>query len=93
MFGKDFFQNREPRKFGFTPYHYEADSDDAGPRKRIKFAAIRHRASVTRKSVKGMVLLAALLIFFLIYYWRTIEQAGHVYDLDGIKIEDAATGK
>ncbi len=93
MFGKDFFAKREPRKFRFTPYHYEIEGNEKEPGNKIKFTALRHRGSVSKKSVTGMVLLVGLLLFFVIYFWQTIEQAGRVYDLDSIKIEDTTTGK
>ena len=94
MFLKQSFAKKEPRKFGYRPFLYrEGDSENGGDGRRIKFARLRQRTSVSRRSVRSMILLAGLVLVFVIYFWQVIKQETRVYKIDDIKIEDTSAGQ
>ncbi len=90
MFSHGFFQRREIRKFGFTPFYYEEvmDEDSEKTKSRIKFRKILHGKPVAKKSVRGLFFLAILLLVGLFYLWGLIKDETPTFQLEDIKIEE-----
>jgi len=90
MFLHGFFQKREVRKFGFTPFYYEeaVDEDTEKTESRIKFRKILGRTPVAKKSVRGMFFLAILLLVGLFYLWGLIKDEPPTFQLEEIRIEE-----
>ena len=89
MFFKETFNKRTPRKFQFTPYYYREEGRRATAHEpRIKFQRIRHGGTVSKKSLRGLLLLAIFVLICLIYFWRLIVQDTRTFDIEGIKIEE-----
>ncbi len=90
MFLHGFFQKREVRKFGFTPfyYHEELDEDSEKTESRIKFRKILHSTPVAKKSVRSMLLLVILLLVGMIYLWGLVKEDMRKFQLEDIRIEE-----
>lgn len=89
MFSRSFFQKREVRKFGFTPFYYEdtVDGNREETESRIKFRKILRSSAVAKKSVRGLFFLAMLLLVGLFYLWGLIKDETPTFQLEEIRIE------
>jgi len=92
MFLRSFFQKREVRKFGFTPFYYEdeVDGDREKTESRIKFRKLLRSTPVAKKSVRGLLFLAILLLVGLFYLWGLIKDETPTFQLEDIRIEETA---
>ena len=90
MFSRSFFQKREVRKFGFTPFYYEDKVDGNGEEteSRIKFRKILQSSPVAKKSVRGPFFLAMLVLVGLFYLWGLIKDETPTFQLEEIRIEE-----
>ena len=90
MFFRSFFQKREVRKFGFTPFYYEdeVDGNREETESRIKFRKILRSSPVAKKSVRGLFFLAMLLLVGLFYLWGLIKDETPTFQLEEIRIEE-----
>jgi len=90
MFSRSFFQKREVRKFGFTPFYYEdkVDENREETESRIKFRKILRTSTVAKKSVRGLFFLAMLLLVGLFYLWGLIKGETATFQLEEIRIEE-----
>lgn len=89
MFFKDFFAKKEPRRFAYVPYYYRENDDqqqEAGSR--IRFKRIRQGSHVSRKSIRGMLLMVVFIIVCLIYFWEMLEREMRTFEMESIKIEE-----
>lgn len=90
MFLQNFFGRRQVRQFHFTPFYYkeevEEESEGTGPR--IKFRKIRRGSPVAKKSIKGLVVLAVLLLFGFFYLWGLVNEETRSFQIEDIKIEE-----
>jgi len=90
MFSRGFFQKREVRKFGFTPFYYEdeVDGNREETESRIKFRKILRSSPVAKKSVRGLFFLAMLLLVGLFYLWGLIKDKTPTFQLEEIRIDE-----
>jgi hypothetical protein len=87
-------QKKPSREFRFTPYYYEVkEPGEAEDGPRIRFRRIRSRAPVQQKSIRGFVVLALFIIFFLAYYWQAGLSSLRTYKLEDIRIEEIPGAK
>ena len=90
MFSRGFFQKREVRKFGFTPFYFEdeVDGNREETESRIKFRKILRSSPVAKKSVRGLFFLAMLLLVGLFYLCGLIKDETPTFQLEEIRIEE-----
>ncbi|RMF57102.1 MAG: hypothetical protein D6743_19390 [Calditrichaeota bacterium] len=90
MFLKDLFARKEPRRFSFTPFYYNEKAEEetgSNGAPRIRFKRLRRGVS-GKKSVRGMVFLALLVLLFLWYFWAVVGEGQKEFKLEDIKIEE-----
>ena len=85
-----FFQKKEVRRFGFTPFYYEeiASEDSEETESRIKFRKILRSAPTAKKSVRSMLFLSVLLVVCLFYLWGLVNDETRTFQLEDIRIEE-----
>ena len=90
MFSHGFFQKKQIRKFGFTPFYYEeaVGENSEETRSRIKFRKILRGTPVAKKSVRSMFFLATLLLVCLFYLWGFGKDEASTFQLEDIRIEE-----
>ena len=90
MFSHGFFQKKQIRKFGFTPFYYEeaVGENSEETRSRIKFRKILRSSPVAKKSVRGLFFLAMLLLVGLFYLWGLIKDKTPTFQLEEIRIDE-----
>ena len=87
MFLHGFFQKKEVRRFGFTPFYYEevaSEETESG----IKFRKILRSAPAAKKSVRSMLFLSILLVVCLVYLWGLVNDETRTFQLEDIRIEE-----
>ena len=88
----ELFKKRQPRKFGFTPYYFKKEETEVDNGPRIKFRRVRRGITVSKKSVRSMVILAIFLIALFIYLLNLVDRDNRKFELEDIKIEVAPSG-
>lgn len=82
----------KPRKFTFTPYYYDKETEeqeeDQEPH-RIKFRRIRRKSTLVKKPISRLVLLAILVLFALYYFWKLVEEESRTFKIEDVIIEES----
>ncbi len=89
MFFKNSSPKKVPRTFAYTPFYYkDEEGDESEETRRIHFRRIRGGLSVSKRSLRGMVMLVILILFCMAYFWHTVERQARRYDIESIRIEE-----
>lgn len=84
-----FFKERQVRRFSFTPYYFEikdTEEDEDGPR--IRFRRVRRSKPPARKSIRGLAMLAILILFGLFYFIHMVDREQRNFEIEDIRIEE-----
>lgn len=81
-----FLNKRQVRRFSFTPFYLEVKNEEEEEEGRIKFRRIRRSKPAVKKSVRGLALLA-ILILFCLYYFSQMIQGDRRLEIEDIRIE------
>jgi len=84
-----FFKQRQARRFSFTPYYFEIkENEDEEDGARIKFRRVRRSKPPVRKSIRGLAVLALLILFGLFYFTRMVDREPRHFEIEDIRIEE-----
>ncbi len=76
----------ETRRFSFTPYYYrEQEEDEDQPR--IRFRRLRRYERPKRRSVLGLVVIALILLWMLIYF-TDLKNSARTMEMQDIRVEE-----
>jgi len=89
MLFKDIFTAKKQRRsFGYTPVYYTPeDESDIDGNRRFQFQNLRGGTSVSKKSVRGMIIMMFFVLFLAAFFWETLLRETRIYKIEEIQIE------
>ncbi len=81
-----FRQKAETRRFSFTPYYYQdREEKEDGPR--IRFRRLRHFDRPNKRPVVGLVVIAIILLWMLVYFTE-VKKSSRPIEMQDIRVEE-----